>query len=233
VIETARRLELAVPDGLWVNVGSGPSCPEGWLCIDGSWQAWLAGSAAGTWLARRLTSRQAGHWPRGIVCRDVRRGLGLAPASAAVVFSSHLIEHLHRSDALALLRDAHHALKPGCVCRVVTPDLKAAVDAYVDAHHNGHADTAGDALQQFLFLHPASRPAAGGLLGAYRRRTDFDHHKWVYDGESLCALFREADFGLPRICAYLESEIPRERLSAVEHADRVLNGAGICVEARK
>lgn len=220
-----------LPDGTWVNIGSGPSCPPGWMSIDGSWQAWLAGRGILSRTARLITGREVGHWPAGIVCRDVRQGLGLPAGSAAVVFSSHLIEHLHREDALRLLRDAHRALGPGGVCRVVTPDLRALVDGYVRSRSADAA--AGDRLQHALLLHPPQPPRTNRLLGLYRQMTAFDHHKWVYDGDSLSALFREAGFEDPRVCAFLESDIPRERLAQVEHVERVCDGAGICVEARR
>jgi SAM-dependent methyltransferase len=220
-----------IPDGTWVNVGSGPSAPAGWMSIDGSWQAWLAQRTAIASLARLVTGREVGHWPAGIVCRDVRHGLGLAPSSAAVVFSSHLIEHLHRADALAFLRDACRALRPGGVCRIVTPDLGGLVDAYVRSR-NG-SGSAADRLQESLLLHPADPPRVPALLGWYRRATAFDHHKWVYDGSSLCQLFMEAGFDGPAVRGYLESDIPSERLAEVEQRDRVCDGAGICVEARR
>jgi hypothetical protein len=47
------------------------------------------------------------------------------------------------------------------------------------------------------------------------------------------ALFRDAGFDGPRVRAYLDSEIPSDRLAQVEHEDRVCGGAGICVEARR
>lgn len=222
----------SLPEGLWVNVGSGPALPAGWMSIDGSWQAWLAGGGLAASLARLVTGRDVGHWPAGIVCRDVRRGLGLAPGSAAVIFSSHLIEHLHRAEALALLRDAHRALRDGGVCRVVTPDLGGLVDAYLNARQHASAD-AGDQLQAALLLHPATPPRTGAMLGWYRRATAFDHHKWVYDGDSLCRLFVEAGFKTPEVKGFLQSAIPEDRLSQVEHTDRVCDGAGICVEARR
>jgi predicted SAM-dependent methyltransferase len=220
-----------IPNGVWVNVGSGPSAPPGWVSIDGSWQAWLATRGVAASIARRVTGRDVGHWPAGIVCRDVRRGLGLASGSAAVVFSSHLIEHLHRSEALSLLRDAHRALQPGGVCRVVTPDLGDLVRAYVAAAQQGNG--AADRLQEALLLHPSDPPRTRALLGWYRRATAFDHHKWLYDAHSLCRLFIEAGFATPARREFLESDIPTERLAQVEHADRVCNGAGMCVEARK
>jgi SAM-dependent methyltransferase len=221
----------ALPDGTWVNVGSGPSCPPGWLSIDGSWQAWLASRGLLSGTARLVTGREVGHWPAGIVCRDVRRGLGLPAGSAAVIFSSHLIEHLHREDALRFLRDAHRALGAGGVCRVVTPDLHALVNGYLRSRNDDPA--AGDRLQDALLLHPAHPPQVNPVLGWYRQMTAFDHHKWVYDGASLSALFRAAGFTAPRVCGFLESDIPHDRLAQVEHADRVCDGAGICVEARR
>ena len=221
-----------LPEGLWVNVGSGPSVHDGWMSMDGSWQAWLAGGGIAASLARLVTGRDVGHWPAGIVCRDVRRGLGLAPGSTAVVFSSHLIEHLHRAEALAFLRDAHRALRDGGICRIVTPDLNGLVNAYLDARTRAGSDAA-DNLQAALLLHPADPPRTGAMLGWYRRATAFDHHKWVYDGESLCRLFVEAGFASPQVKGFLESAIPHDRLAQVEQADRVCDGAGICVEARR
>lgn len=219
--------------GAYLNVGSGPDTADGWICLDGSWQAWFAHHPVLAWLARRVTGLEVGHWSRGIVCRDVRAGLGLANDSADVVFSSHVIEHLYRSEALALLRDCRRVLKPGGICRIVTPDLAVMVQTYLGAGKNGSAGHAADELQHSMLLHPASPSGTSGLLAMYRRRTDFDHHKWVYDAPALCALFREAGFANPRVCGYLESRIPRERLAQVEQASRVLNGAGMCVEAVK
>lgn len=219
--------------GLYVNVGSGPDAPAGWVCLDGSWQAWFAHHPVIAWMARRVTGQAVGHWSRGIVCRNVRAGLGLPNESAAVVFSSHLIEHLHRSEALALLRDCWRVLKPGGVCRIVTPDLSTLVQRYVGSEGNGNAAHAADTLQEAMLLRPSAPPRNGGLLAAYRRRTDFDHHKWMYDGRSLCALFGEAGFTGARVRGYLESVIPQAQLAQVEQASRVLDGEGMCVEATK
>lgn len=222
-----------VPDGLWLNVGSGDSAPAGWVNIDGSWQAWLASHPLLARAAHAVSRRAAGHWPRGIECRDVRKGLGRGANTAAVVYSSHLIEHLERHEARALLADACRTLSPGGICRVVTPDLAALVAAYQQGKASGAFD-AGDRFVAATLLAPTESSARGSPLhGWYLARTAFHFHKWLYDAESLRALFIEAGFAEPRACAYLESRIPNQRLREVEDASRIEHGAGIAVEATR
>ena len=220
-----------LPDGLWVNVGSGDAAPRGWVNIDGSWQAWFASRPLLARAARLFTGRDVGHWPEGIICRDVRRGLGLAPATTAVVYSSHLIEHLERHEALALLADAYRVLKPNGVCRVVTPDLAALAQSYQQSRGAGESGAGDRFVAATLLTMPPESASNGNPLSWYRARTAFHFHKWLYDGESLAALFLEAGFAAARIRHYLESDIPAQRLSEVEHESRTANGAGVIVEA--
>jgi hypothetical protein len=72
---------------------------------------------------------------------------------------------------------------------------------------------------------------ARGPLAWYRRRTQFDAHKWLYDAASLCVLFEEAGFRDPTARRYLESRIPADVLSRVEERARIDDGAGVVVEA--
>jgi predicted SAM-dependent methyltransferase len=223
-----------IPDGVWLNVGSGPATAPGWTNIDGSWQARLAGHR---WLGKMASAAlgvEVGHWPRGIRYRDVRRGLGYHDRSVAVVYASHVLEHLYRDEALRFLRDTRRALVQGGVCRVVVPDVAAIVDWYL-AHRREpaaqHTEPSSDLLMHMLLLR---RDGAGGsgVLAAMRRWTDLHEHKWMYDEEGLAALFVEAGFACPSTRQYLDSLIPRDLLEQVERADRLCNGAGVCVEAR-
>ncbi len=225
-----------LPEGPWINIGSGPHAAPGWVGIDGSWQAWLSRRPALARIASWLTGRAVGGWPREVMYRDVRRGLGYGSASVAVVFSSHCVEHLYRDEALALLCEVHRVLKAGGVCRIVVPDVAAVVGWYLE-HRAGRPAGGGkassDLLLEMLSLRPQGAPRRTGLLGWYRGRTDLDLHKWMYDGDGLIALFREAGFATPAVRPYLDSAIPAAALGAVERADRVENGAGVCVEARR
>jgi len=223
-----------VPDGARLNVGSGPVLAPEWINIDGSWQARLAGHR---WLAPLVSATlgvEVGHWPPGIRYRDIRRGLGYADRSVAIVYTSHTLEHLYRDQAVRFLRDVRRSLVPGGVCRVVVPDLAAIVGWYF-AHRREPADqraeTSSDLLMHMLLLR---RDAAGGrgALAVIRRWTDLHEHKWMYDADGLAALFVEAGFAGPAARCYLDSHIPRALLEQVERADRLCDGAGVCVEAR-
>jgi len=226
---------LADIAGVLLNIGSGPAVAPGWISIDGSWQARFAGRPMAARVVSLLTGRQVGYWPAGIRCLDVRRGLPFADNSASVVYSSHMIEHLFRNEAGAFLRDARRVLAPGGICRIVVPDIRSMVQWYVE--RNGAAPSHGEAsqsdrLMEMLGVSSSSSPPRS-ILGAYRRLTDFDRHKWMYDEPGLIALFRESGFASPGARGPLESDIPSGALAAVEKRERMDGGAGICVEARK
>jgi len=236
MIAEARPADAAIPDGPRLNVGSGPAAPDGWTSLDGSLQARLAGRPWLARFARRIVGVDVGHWPRGVAHRDIRRGLGFGDASIAVVYASHVVEHLHRDDAVRFLADAHRALKPGGVCRVVVPDLHAIVSWYL-AHRGepaeGRKTASSDLLMDLLMVRARGARNGNRLLGAVRRAADLHEHKWMYDQEGLVALFAEAGFAAAAARGYLDSVIPRELLQRVEREDRICRGAGVCVEARR
>lgn len=221
---------MALPEGPRVNLGSGPRAAPGWINLDGSWQARLAGRPCLARVVEWATGRDAGHWSRDVRCHDVRRGLPFADRSVAIVYASHFLEHLTRDEAAFVLREAWRVLQPGGVCRMVVPDLEAAIAAYEIDRRQGRADAADRFVAR---LHMGEiAPAGPALLRAYRAWTSFDRHKWMYDGASLCALFREAGFAEPAVRPHLESAIPPAWLVEVEPPDRICGGAGVCVEAR-
>lgn len=226
---------MADTAGVLLNIGSGPAVAPGWISIDGSWQARFAGRPMAARVVSLLTGRQVGHWPAGIRCLDIRRGLPFTDNSASVVYSSHTIEHLFRDEAGAFLRDARRVLVPGGICRIVVPDMRSMVQWYVERNGsppaNGEAPRS-DRLMEMLGVSSPSAPPRS-ILGVYRRLTDFDRHKWMYDEPGLIALFREAGFACPGARGPFESDIPRDVLAAVEKRERMDGGAGFCVEARK
>jgi hypothetical protein len=124
---------------------------------------------------------------------------------------------------------------------VIVPDVAAIVDWYLERRGQPLAgqppaaqpEAASDVLMGLLGVHARQRATGRGLLGLYRRLTGFDTHKWMYDADGLVALFREAGFDDPAPRKPLDSAIPRDALAAVERAERIEGGAGVCVEARR
>jgi predicted SAM-dependent methyltransferase len=208
-----------IPAGPWLNIGSGPSSPDAWINFDGSWQARLAGRPWLAGLGRRVLGVEIGHWPAGVRHRDIRRGLPFDRDSVAVVYASHVLEHLHRGDTVRFLTHVRQLLTPGGVCR----DEPAAQ----------HKQSSSDLLMGMLMLRAPEARGGNAMLGMIRRAADLHEHKWMYDQQGLQAVFAEAGFAHPAARQYLESAIPRDPLEQVERADRLCNGAGVCVEAIK
>lgn len=215
-----------------LHLGCGLTAPPGWLNVDGSFQVTLAKHA---WLKALLRiaglqSREQGTipWSANIVRLDLGRPLPFRDGCFTAVYSSHVLEHLHHDQALALLRECHRVLRPGGICRAVVPDLEAVVKRYVmaKAASDPHA---GTRMMEDLMVHDKQR--AGGLLGMYYRWTAYHQHKWMYDDSSLAQLFAAAGFGEVQSAECLESRIGR--IAEVENPERVLNGQGIAVEGAK
>lgn len=93
---------------LSVNIGSGGRGLPGWVNIE--------------MIPMRDTT----------LCLDIRRPLPLADGSAARILAEHVLEHLDfRHDVPGVLRDWHRVLRPGGVARIVVPDARRFLEAYV------------------------------------------------------------------------------------------------------
>lgn len=56
--------------------------------------------------------------------------LPIATGAAAIVYTSHTIEHITDAAAVRLFREARRVLRPGGVFRATTPDIRLAYDAW-------------------------------------------------------------------------------------------------------
>ncbi len=104
-------------------------------------------------------------WPRNVLRLDLRYPLPFADGRFEAVYSSHTFEHLYRDQAAALARECHRVLKSGGICRILVPDLAAAVAQYQASSSD---DEAADRLLDRLLMHPRSQ--AKGLLAMYHRQ---------------------------------------------------------------
>jgi predicted SAM-dependent methyltransferase len=140
-----------------VNLGCGPTPLEGWVNVD---------------LARS---------EHVDVIWDLRRGLPFADESCALIFSEHVIEHLAREDAEALLNECHRVLEPGGVLRLSTPDAERFLRSY-----------AGD--REFLHHPEFPEPIETPLDRINMMMREGGQHLWVYDSASLVSLLGRVGF---------------------------------------
>jgi SAM-dependent methyltransferase len=165
-----------------VNLGSALAVASGWVNVDGSLNAFFARAPAALLrLAYRFSgSRQV--LSRDEYCRilrtnryihhDFRYGLPFHGDSVDYIYSSHLLEHLFRDDALRLLGEIRRVLKPGGCVRICVPDLAHALALFA----NGDKDRA---LEYFF---------------ASRRAGRFSRHQYMYDYELLDSALRKTGF---------------------------------------
>lgn len=223
-----------------LHLGCGLVTPSGWVNVDASWNTWLAKYPR----LKKLLAR-AGilpkylaevPWDPNIVIHDVRKGLPFPSNYFEAIYASHLLEHLYLSEAKRLLRECFRTLQAGGVLRMVVPDLRAIVAEYLGEQpfavaHDLESVRPADRMMQRLMMRSPEPPRGHFIYRIYTALKDLHSHKWMYDAPSLIGHFEEAGFIEVRECGFLESRI--EDILKVEQPERVLNGAGICVEGIK
>src|SRR3954452_22706007 len=121
-------------EALRLHVGCGSTVVAGWQNLDMSWGVLLARAPRLKAALRRvgvLTQAQADAlFPEGIKRVDVRRGLPFDDGSAAFIYSSHMIEHMSRWQAVAFVRECRRVLAVDGVLRLATPDLARWIREY-------------------------------------------------------------------------------------------------------
>jgi len=129
-----------------------------------------------------------------VIAHDIRRGLPFADGTFAVVYHSHVLEHLTREEARALLRSCHRILRPAGILRVVVPDLEQIARAYLAALWRAETgDVNADIDHEWMILElydQVVRERRGGsfidLVHASRaRNAGFIRERWGLEGERL------------------------------------------------
>ena len=228
--ENVKR-EYDLPAGLLVHVGCGPITPAGWVNLDASWNLMAARVPGlrrvlvGAGLISAESAEQA--WSKNVRYCDVTRGLPFPDGGAAVVYASHVVEHLTQAQARRLMREAYRILAPRGVIRLVVPDLEFLARNYL-AHKENRTHGAASAADEFMqnLRTTPDYSQNSFVLKMYRAYLDTLSHKWMYDAASLTALMADAGFSELEPRGYLDSRI--SKIQDVERENRFEDG--ICVE---
>jgi Uncharacterized protein conserved in bacteria len=227
VIEQPKKLHL----------GCGLNTHEGWINLDGSWNAWLANYPIVRRIVKTLhlmpLSQLEIPWSSNILIHDLRKPLPFLNSSLCAIYASHLLEHLYLEEAKHLLKECFRVLQPNGVLRMVVPDLKAIILEYIGEkpYDKVEAINRADRLNYKLHLRTPESLSGNIFYRIYKSLKDFHSHKWMYDIDSLSWYFGQAGFVDVREMRFHQSRI--EGIENLERADRVLDGEGICIEGAK
>ncbi|MEO5333102.1 MAG: methyltransferase domain-containing protein [Magnetococcus sp. YQC-5] len=226
--------KILVPSHFQLHLGCGNFAPEGWLNCDGSWHAWLSRHPRFRKMLLLVGWLPKEHdpWPETILRLDLRKPLPFASNTFVAVYSSHMLEHLYRNEALALLREIHRCCRKGAIVRFVIPNLAKDLADYQQGliSPTSPAPTPADSLMAALHLRPSCSPTERfGMRTLYHLLLDFNSHKWLYDQTSLMRLFQEAGFAHPTPMDILASRIPE--IDRIERPERLGGTASLIMEA--
>ena len=225
----SRRLKL--------HLGCELNTPSGWINIDGSWGAWLAKYQRLRNFLRLsklfpplLVKKD---WNPDILVHDLRKSLSFPDNSVAAIYACHVLEHLYLTEAQKLLKECYRVMEPDGIIRIVVPDLRAIVLEYSEGKERktGSRLPRADRLNQQLSFRSESPPIGSLIYKIYSVLKDFHSHKWMYDADSLSYHLKQAGFTNIRVMQAHDSLI--EGIEKIEPVDRIVDGAGICVEAVK
>jgi predicted SAM-dependent methyltransferase len=221
-----------------VNLGCGPDAPAGWVNVDGSWNAWFSnhpGIRKALELVGVIRQNVGAQWNVRPLVHDLTKPLPFEGNSVRAIYGSHVLEHLYRTEAQALLADCLRVLEPGGVIRLVVPDLQAMAIEYLENKNNpdslNQEPSPADYLNERLGFRNPARPQGNFIFKLYSTWKDFHSHKYMYDSGSLIRFMSLAGFRDVAAKRFCESDICG--IEEVERPERVLDGAGVCVEAKK
>ena len=120
-----------------------------------------------------------------VIVHDLTKGIPFPESSFDVVYHSHFLEHLTRSQAVVLMEECYRVLKPKGVIRIVVPDLEKIVRDYI---HTLEKATLGDleAAKNYDWLmlellDQTARNYSGGEIANYLFQSDIPNKDFVLD----------------------------------------------------
>jgi SAM-dependent methyltransferase len=138
---------------------------------------------------------------------DLNRRWPFADGHVAIVYASHVYEHLSGGAAALFLREAWRCLEPGGALRVVVPDLQTICRQYLAELDAGDEQASKRALDSINMHREGQYRADDGI--AIRLIAAWQHHphqhKYMYDAPTLRARLSAAGFVELRAASYGQS----------------------------
>ena len=65
---------------------------------------------------------------------DATKTFPFSDSSINAIYSSHMMEHLHRDDVISFIKECYRVLSPKGILRLVLPDLRINVENYLKSN---------------------------------------------------------------------------------------------------
>ena len=117
---------------------------------------------------------------------DATKTFPFKDESIDVIYSSHMMEHLHRDDAVNFIKECYRVLHPKGILRLVMPDLRKNIESYLKSND-------ADKFIEDLLIQPPKTKNISDLTKLYFSG-GFREHQWMYDEKSLIKLLSSCGF---------------------------------------
>lgn len=210
----------------YVQYGCGQTAPDDWLNFDASPRLWLERAPL---IGPILHGLGKSNFPSNICVGDIVSGLPVPDGSVAGLYSSHVLEHIERSQVELALQNSLKLLRPGGIFRLIVPDLES-LAARLLLDIKNRVPFAADRFMRDCYLGEEFRPR--GIGGWARAVLGNSQHRWMYDRAQLTRMLDDNGFVGIRDCSFGDCE--DLRFLEVEHADRFVSDGltAIAIEAR-
>jgi predicted SAM-dependent methyltransferase len=165
-----------------------------------------------------------------VIAVDLRRELPFPAQSFDAVYCSHVLEHLDRNEAQALLGRIHALLRPGGILRVVVPDLEAIARLYLELlaglkREPGARETDYDWIMLEMYDQTVRR-VSGGEMARYLSDPGLSNAEFVRSriGAEAEQYWRPATGTAPRRSGGLRRLLSQGRMRLVGVMARLLGG---------
>ncbi len=170
----------------YVQYGCGFTAPDSWINYDASPTLQFERLP----LLGKLYTRNRQRFPANVIYGDIVAGLPEKTDSCDAIYCSHILEHLTYEDFCTALKNTYNILKPGGTFRGVVPDLRTAVNDYIE--NADHSDAPASELMRSTMLGLESRKK--GISALVKNLYGNSKHLWMWDYRSLSFELKKTGF---------------------------------------